>query len=379
MKNAVFTGILLFTGFTSVAQIHDTLSFRGQLSGWGNFNPSLELPCRLGARYIPQINYGRHPIKGNPLDFEASVNLQYNVGFSPFDTISSEMLLKPYRIWARYSKDRLEVRAGLQKINFGSATMLRPLMWFDKMDPRDPLQLTDGVYGILGRYYFLNNGNIWLWGLWGNKDPKTWEVGKTLQKIPEAGGRFQYPVPRGEAAVSYHFRLSDTRLTSPGVIPRKEVPEHRVGMDGKWDIGPGIWLEGSLISKTKDIGSLTNQVILTGGTDFTFSLGNGLTLMIEHLVFIYNRKLSALSNDFHFSALSLSYPIGLFDHLNGMMFFDWHEHQTYSFLSWKKQFKHISLYAMAYWNPSEYQLPQMTGNNYFFGGKGLQLMVVYTH
>ena len=67
--------------------------------------------------------------------------------------------------------NKLHIEPGLQKINFGSATMLRPLMWFDQVDPRDPLQLTDGVWGVLGRYYFLNNANIWLWGLYGNKNP----------------------------------------------------------------------------------------------------------------------------------------------------------------------------------------------------------------
>lgn len=51
-----------------------------------------------------------------------------------------------------------ELRLGLQKINFGSAQLFRPLMWFDKMDPRDPLQMTDGVWGALYRYYFRNNG-----------------------------------------------------------------------------------------------------------------------------------------------------------------------------------------------------------------------------
>jgi hypothetical protein len=72
-----------------------------------------------------------------------------------FNSFSSNGDIKPYRLWARYSTSQLEIRAGLQKINFGSANILRPLMWFDQMDPRDPLQLTDGVWGILGRYYTL--------------------------------------------------------------------------------------------------------------------------------------------------------------------------------------------------------------------------------
>ena len=67
---------------------------------------------------------------------------------------STDFRFKPYRLWLRYSTSHLEIRAGLQKINFGSSNILRPLMWFDKMDFRDPLMLTDGVYALLGRYYF---------------------------------------------------------------------------------------------------------------------------------------------------------------------------------------------------------------------------------
>ena len=87
------------------------------------------------------------------------------------------------------------VRGGLQKINFGSANLLRPLMWFDQIDPRDPLQLTDGVWGILGRYYFLNNANIWVWGLIGNDQRKGWEVIPSVKNKPEFGFRVQMPIP----------------------------------------------------------------------------------------------------------------------------------------------------------------------------------------
>lgn len=95
------------------------------------------------------------------------------------------------------------------KINFGSASIFRPLMWFDKIDYRDPLQLTDGVYALLGRYYFSNNANLWLWTLYGNDEPMGWEKTPAVWQIPEFGGRIQQPVPRGEAALSYHHREAD--------------------------------------------------------------------------------------------------------------------------------------------------------------------------
>lgn len=38
------------------------------------------------------------------------------------------------------------------------------------------MQLTNGVYGILGRYYFANNANIWFWTLMGNEKTRGFEV-----------------------------------------------------------------------------------------------------------------------------------------------------------------------------------------------------------
>ena len=100
-------------------------------------------------------------------------------------------------------------------------------MWFDRIDPRDPLQLTDGVWALLLRYFFLNNANIWLWGLYGNDDVKGWEFLPTVKDDIEFGGRIQVPVPLGELGLSYHHRRADVNrgidqllLTLPRHVPR---------------------------------------------------------------------------------------------------------------------------------------------------------------
>jgi hypothetical protein len=145
-----------------IVAAQDSLNFKGQLSLWSNYNPAGSLDLWFGGRYIPQLNYNIR-LPGNKLiDFELSANLNATAAMNPFDTINAEALIKPYRGWVRYSTSNFELRLGLQKINFGSASILRPLMWFDQMDPRDPLQLTNGVWALLGRYYFLNNANLLL-------------------------------------------------------------------------------------------------------------------------------------------------------------------------------------------------------------------------
>src|SRR6056297_1659755 len=139
--------------------------FSGQIIGWTNLNFGDEFTSQSGLRYIPELSSEYLINKTWKLDAEASANI-YGVGTYAADQWDSDRKIKPYRLWLRLSSDRFIVRGGLQKINFGSASLLRPLMWFDQIDPRYPLQLTDGVYGLLTKYYFLNNANIWFWVLY---------------------------------------------------------------------------------------------------------------------------------------------------------------------------------------------------------------------
>jgi hypothetical protein len=365
-------GLGLFL-FMSDNMAQDGIKYQGQLSGWSNYNHSNVLPVWFGLRYIPQLNYGFEPAIGSLIDMEAAANLYGSLGSDPFDSVSTDGNIKPYRLWGRYSTDQLEIRLGLQKINFGSAAMLRPLMWFDQVDPRDPLQLTDGVWGVLGRYYFLNNINIWLWGLYGNNELKAWEIGKTEKNTPEFGGRFQSPAANGEIALSYHFRRVD-----PG-DNLDPLNEQRIGIDGKWDIEIGIWFEAVWIKKNKNIGMFTNQELLNTGMDYTFGIGNGLNLIFEHLLFSYDEDAFSLSNKQSFSAVSLSYPLGIFDNLNAIIYYDWKNSSVYNFINLKRQYDNLSLFLMGYWNPEIYNVPQQSGTGNLFSGKGIQLMVVYNH
>jgi hypothetical protein len=355
------------------------LQFKGQASAWTNFNPSNELELWGGARYLPQLNlkFGEEP--KNLIDFEASANLNGTLGTHPFDTLYSSGKIKPYRLWARYSTEQLEIRAGLQKINFGSASMIRPLMWFDKLDPRDPLQLTDGVWGVLGRYYFLNNANLWLWVLYGNEQAKTWEIGNTSQQQPEFGGRFQTPVPKGEMALSVHYRQVEKSALGEFPTIVEPLAENRIGLDGKWDVGVGLWFEAVWMNKSKKVGTFTNQTALSIGSDYTFGIGNGLNIIVEQLLFAYDEEPFQLNNPFVFSTLSLNYPVGLNDNLSAMVYYDWINHGVYNMATWNHQFNNLTLYCMGYSNPKNYKMPLTANDVNLFAGTGIQLMIVWNH
>jgi hypothetical protein len=361
------------------AHSQESFSYKGQLSIYSHVNPDNNYPWWNGGRYLPQVNF-RIPSETEWLiDFEASANLYGNIGVKDLNSFSSNGDIKPYRLWARFSTSQIEVRAGLQKINFGSASILRPLMWFDQMDPRDPLQLTDGVWGILGRYYTMSNATFWLWALYGNENPKGWELVKTNRRIPEAGGRIQIPAGSGEAALSYHYRVADSRELADAGFQHAKIPEHRFGFDARFDRVVGYWLEATWKTMGSNMGILTNQEILNVGVDYTLGLGNGLTLVYEQLVAAYDEKPFRFNRSVTFSLLNASYPVGLSNNISYILYYDWRNSAAYNFVNWQKQFNRITLHLMGYVNPNNYRIPTITTSEILYAGTGIQILLVFNH
>jgi len=362
------------------------LVFKGQLSGWAGYSSGTELPLVLGGRYLPQLNFemNRSAVR---FDFEVAANLYGTGTMKTFNQTEWNGGARFYRGWGRISTDKAEIRIGLQKINFGSATLLRPLMWFDRIDPRDPLQLTDGVWGALGRYYSGNNTNIWLWGLYGNKEQRPWEMGDTSDGVPEYGGRIQFALPKGEAAFTFHHRKAET-VDIIQLLPHNEqvygnagcIGENRVGIDVKLDLTVGLWIEATWTGKRADYGIYTNQELITAGTDYTFGIGNGLNVIFEHLFMSYDQTPFQFKNTGNLSAISASYPLGIFDNISYISFYEWKSGGLYNFVNWRHTFKKTDLHVMGYINP-EQQL--MTGGSFTsssrFTGKGIQVMLVFNH
>jgi len=377
----LYLGLMLglLNGLQAQDSTRQRLAFSGQLSAWANYGHDQRLNTWLGTRYLPQANYELQWGERRMFDVEASANVVGSLGMHPFDTVGADGNLQPYRAWVRYSSPQCEVRLGLQKINFGAASMLRPLMWFDQIDPRDPLQLTNGVWGALGRYYFLNNANIWVWGLYGNGQRKGWERAASNPRLPELGGRLQLPIPRGELGLAYHHRRADVRdfvLTGDAL---DRVPEHRVGFDAKWDLLAGLWVEGSWTHKTQPSGLLTNQTLLNAGTDYTFGVGNGLRFVAEHIVFAFDAEPFAFEQVGQLTGATLSYPLGMFDNLSAIVYYDWTNQNFYRFVNWQRQYDRFTFYVMGYWNPANFQLLQQNELVNTFSGRGVQLMLVVNH
>lgn len=158
-RHHAIMGILLFLGWPHVQA--EELDFRGQLSTWATLTDE-EPAIQVGGRYIAEFSLSTDLSTTWQLSGEAALDVHGYCLIDDVNDVEGAGSIDPYRLWVRLAASQFEARAGLQKISFGSATFLRPLMWFDTLDPRDPLQLTDGVYGLLGRYTFLNNANVWI-------------------------------------------------------------------------------------------------------------------------------------------------------------------------------------------------------------------------
>jgi hypothetical protein len=371
----LFGLILVCSGVTHALES----DFGGQLSGWTIQSRNQdEWENNTGLRYIPFLNLTHSLDEDTFFDTELSIN-----SFLTTDENSDGEHgdIDIYRLWIRYASPQFEIRAGLQKINFGSAVLLRPLMWFDRMDPRDPLQLTEGVYGLLGRYYFLNNANVWIWGLLGNDETKGWEIFPSEKDSVEFGGRVQTPLFNGEIAFSYHHRKVDlqNQIFPIPLSYEGSIPENRFGLDGKWDLGIGVWFEGALIHQDQELSSLRYKRLINVGMDYTFDLGNGLNFIGEYFTMATSDNAFDSGEAISISAVSVNYPLGLLDNITAIIFYDWDNQDWYRYLRWQREYDNWGIYLMGFWNPDEFKIYQSRQEETPYAGKGLQLMVVFNH
>ncbi len=353
------------------------LGVRGQVSGWSLNNTEKVDKPTIGIRYIPEISMQTN-VRSSSLDVLFSTNINAFKEFS--DPENDDFNTELYRAWGRFSTSQFECRLGLQKINFGSATILRPLMWFDRIDSRDPLQITNGVYGLLFRYYFLNNANIWAWVLYGNDDPKGWELLPTAEGKPEVGGRIQVPVLTGELAATWHHRKAELpEIVVPLFNVNSEIPEYRYGLDGKWDVGVGLWFETCIIYQDHFLDSLQYRRMSNFGLDYTINIGTGLTLTAEKFSLNVADVPFSSNINYDYYAFSLNYPYGLLDNYTGLFYHDCELDEWYRFVRWQRSYDRWQFHLNLFWNPETTQLYQNLGQQNLYSGKGFQFLIVFNH
>jgi hypothetical protein len=356
--------------------------WQGQFSTIGDMRKTGDnYISQIGLRYIPTWSMVV-PWPTALFDTEISFDINSLFKRQHNDGYTNNFEFNPYRFWLRRSTDKLEMRFGLQKIAFGHAKLFRPLMWFDRLDPRDPLQITEGVWGLRVRRDFTNNANAWLWGLLWNKEPRGWDLIPTKKNNVEFGGRYQMPVWNGEVGFSTHNRIiSENDLPSYLEINTmsKATPEIKAAIDGFFDVGVGLWFESSVVHANYGTDFPHWQSMLTVGSDYTFAVGNSVTVTAEHFIYSTDDKPFSTDSAIQMTGVMAMYPINLFDYISGIVFYSWDAELAYFFISWQRTYDNWTINLNTFFSSKSDSTFSFGQSFSDFSSRGIQVMLIFNH
>ena len=359
--------VLLISNANIAAQAY---SLKGQMWGSllrGNDPPTGRSNYEESWGYIPTLSFERNLINNSVIDLEWA----YKIGKVYSGDYSIVTLDAPYRIWFRYSSDRIEARLGLQKISFGPAMILRSLSWFDTIDIKDPTGQTDAVEAFRLRIFPNNSIGLWLWSI--NNDQDTLSF----------GGRTELSISAGELGFTYHTDQS-TRPQSIGQSPAYISNAHqRIAFDYRYDGYIGFWLEAAgILSNSKSNIQPNRFTLFTAGADYTIPIGPGLLVMAENMNI---REFSTVTDSIHthnYTAFMASLPVNMLIQLMFITQVDWDNNNVYNFLRSSITYDHFSLNLILSSSPkrSDYDITEEYLPRTVSGfGTGIQFMLIYNH
>ncbi len=370
-KTAVCAAIVVLLPPASYAASGSSYLFSGEASGWALGSlAERDNTWNVGARYIPAFTAYKESGAGKMLDLYIYLNA-FAAASSIEDYDNYDLDL--YRLVFRYATHRTETRIGLQKIAFGPAMVLRSLMWFDSMDPRDPQQLTEGVWALRFRYDALDNSSLWLWSIYPDGERKGLEIVPGEKGYPELGGRYLRPVPAGEMALTFNSRQAE--MPGTGI----DFRENRIALDGKWDIEVGLWFEAVLQHQNEDLIPMQWRKMLTLGTDYTFGVGNGLYMVLEHMGIFMSSGAWGSDEDYQTTSWMANYPLGFIDNLSAIGFYSWSTEKYYQYLAWQRTWDNWILHINAFHYPETDASFSPFGTGQPLMGTGGQVLVIFNH
>jgi len=372
----ILLSVLIFTSLGYPQQ----WDLRGQIAV--NVNGSND-PSAEGANidqvigYIPTLSVYPEYSLLNGIDFEAALNLNAQFdGFFGSGNNGSEESSGFHRLWVRYGSESVEFRYGLQKMAFGPGLILRPLRWFDSLDPKDPTGQTDAVTSARFRYF--GKHDITYWG---------WAVHPDNSDLFSPGGRIELPVPVvGELGLTYHHRPGyegdkiPDNSGMPFVDPSSQ--EDRYGIDLRADAVIGLWAEAVAAKSSggDPFYRIDHSVYMVGG-DYTLPIGSGLYLLAEHMFDRVDSTFLKTQINREFTAFMLNYPIGIFDQVALIFEYDWDGERMFNFLRISRTYDNLTLNLILFGNPkrAKFSEVELSGAGDSGFGTGFQIVLVYNH
>lgn len=347
--------------------------FLGELSLSSGASSMTPENVNLVTRYLPAFEYQRS--LGQSWDYDLEVRWQLQWG-GQLDTLTgTELLADPYRVALNLQSSHAEYIIGLQKINFGPARILRPLMWFDSVNPTDPLELTSGVTGISAHFHYDFGWSSQAWLLLPG-DPIGWEGLPDKDGTVEVGGRINIPNDRGQIGFTNHWRIADASAIS---ADDPDLYEGRLGLDGFWDVGIGLWFESVYKNQQLNEDPFLQQLSTTLGADYTVWVGNGLLLMTEHMMINIWDSPGIEDQNLIYSTFMASYSPSMFDQISLMLFMDWENDMPLAYLSWGQTYDSFRFTVGGFYTDADNANANTVSFNSDFSGKGIQLTVAYNH
>jgi len=354
---------------TSAATFAQPFSLKGQF--WGNILHGNDPPASHSSfvtdlGYIPMLSLSRDLSIDRFVDLEWSYRMQYRMYEE--DVVFSS---KPYRLWLRYSSEKIEARLGLQKIAFGPSMVLRSLAWFDTIDPKDPTGQTDAVEAFRLRLFPTSSLAFWLWSTNNDRDTLSY------------GGRAELSTSIGEWGLTYHQDPAELGQ-SVGQFPIFiSGPHQRIALDYRYDGYFGFWFEGAgIFADSKQDVELNRFTLFTLGADYTIPVGSGLLIMAETMKINGPSTAADSSSKLTYTALMASLPINMLHHLMFIAQIDWDNSHIYNYLRWGITYDHFSLNFILSISPKrgDYEIAKEDLPKTVAGfGTGLQFMLIYNH
>ncbi len=279
--------------------------------------------AKAGVKLLPEFSSQWKLSK--ILELQSETALYLTAGADISDSTETFQDINLYRAWLRFGSAQTGLRIGKQKISFGSARILRPLQWFDELDPLDKSEYTDGVWAMQFSHTRLNNSSL---SIWVKANPFSYR----LSEEHDYGGRVQIVNPAGETAVSVDAKRSLAERNS-----------YKLGFDHRWDGIFGAWIEAGVSRQGLKENSVKYSTAITLGADYTLPVGSGLALCLENELL---HEGTAEPEMLHYSndlvAVLASYPLGILDSITLLTIYEAGHNTNSGQLVWRRAYDKLS-------------------------------------